>query len=509
MNSPDTLANKAMLHTMKPHAVVIGSGFGGLAAAIRLGAKGYRVTVLEKLEQAGGRARVHRQDGFTFDAGPTIITAKFLLEELWALCGRRLEDDVDLRLMEPFYRIRFDDGEQFDYCGDAAHNRAEIARFSPADVDGYDRFMQASARNYRVGFEQLVDKPFSSLLDMIKVMPDMLRLRADRSVHALVSRYIKDPRIRQVLSFHPLLIGGNPYSASAVYTLISHLEREGGVYSAMGGTGRIVDGMVELLRRQGNTLRFNAPVKEICVRNRSAHGVVLENGSYIDADIVVSNADVAWTYRHLTPGTRRRHWTDRRLDRARYSNGLFVWYFGTRRRYDDVPHHAILLGPRYRGLLNDIFRHKRLAEDFSLYLHRPTATDPSLAPEGCDCFYVLAPVPNLQADVDWRQQAEPFRLAVQQYLEGSVLPGLGNQLATSRVTTPLDFEGDLNAFRGAGFGMEPVLWQSAWFRPHNRSEDIRGLFFVGAGTHPGAGVPGVIASAKVVETLVPHASALA
>ncbi len=508
MNSPDSVASKAMLHTMKPHAVVIGSGFGGLATAIRLGARGYRVTVLEKLEQAGGRARVHHQDGYTFDAGPTIITAKHLLEELWALCGRRLEDDVDLRLMEPFYRIRFDDGEQFDYCGDAAHNRAEIARFSPVDVAGYDRFMEASARNYRVGFEQLVDRPFSSLLDMIRVMPDMLRLRADRSVHALVSRYIKDHRVRQVLSFHPLLIGGNPYSASAVYTLISHLEREGGVYSAMGGTGRIVQGMVKLLLQQGNTLRLNAPVREICVRDGSAHGVVLEDGSYIDADIVVSNADVAWTYRHLTPGTRRRRWSDRRLDQARYSNGLFVWYFGTRRRYEDVPHHSILLGPRYRGLLNDIFRHRRLAEDFSLYLHRPTATDPSLAPEGCDSFYVLAPVPNLLADVDWRQQAEPFRRAVQQYLENSVLPGLGDALATSRVTTPLDFQGDLNSFRGAGFGMEPVLWQSAWFRPHNRSEDVRDLYFVGAGTHPGAGVPGVIASAKVVAGLVPHASAL-
>ncbi len=508
MNSPDALANEAMLHTMKPHAVVIGSGFGGLATAIRLGARGYRVTVLEKLNRPGGRARVHQQDGFTFDAGPTIITAKFLLEELWELCGRRMEDDVRLELMAPFYRIRFHDGEHFDYCGDSEHNRREIARFSPVDVAGYDRFMEASARNYRVGFEQLVDRPFSSLLDMLKVMPDMLRLRADRSVHALVSRYIQDPRIRQVLSFHPLLIGGNPYSASAVYTLISHLEREGGVYSAMGGTGRIVDGLAKLIEHQGNVLRCNAPVQEICVRDRSAHGVVLEGGEYIGADLVVSNADVAWTYRHLTEGTVRRRWSDRRLNRARYSNGLFVWYFGTRRRYVDVPHHSILLGPRYRGLLNDIFRHKRLAEDFSLYLHRPTATDPSLAPEGCDAFYVLAPVPNLEADVDWEQQAEPFRCAVQQYLSDSVLPDLENQLASSLVTTPLDFQGDLNSFRGAGFGMEPVLWQSAWFRPHNRSEDVKGLFFVGAGTHPGAGVPGVIASAKVVEELVPDASAL-
>jgi phytoene desaturase len=507
MNNPDTLVNQAMLHRMKPHAVVIGSGFGGLAAAIRLGGRGYRVTVVEKLNRPGGRARVHQQDGFTFDAGPTIITAKFLLEELWELCGRRLEDDVDLRMMKPFYRIRFHDGEHFDYTGNPEHNRNEIARFCPEDVEGYERFMLAAADNYRVGFEGLVDKPFSTLLDMIKVLPEMLKLRADRSVHALVSRYIRDPRIRQVLSFHPLLIGGNPYSASAVYTLISHLEREGGVYSAMGGTGRIVDGMVKLIEHQGNRLRCNAPVREVCVRDGSAHGVVLENGEYLDADLVISNADVAWTYRHLTPGTVRRRWSDRRLERARYSNGLFVWYFGTRRRYEDVPHHSILLGPRYKGLLKDIFRHKRLAEDFSLYLHRPTATDPSLAPEGCDCFYVLAPVPNLEADVDWEQQAEPFRLAVEKQLSDTVLPGLENELATSLVTTPEHFQRDLNAFRGAGFGMEPVLWQSAWFRPHNLSEDVRGLYFVGAGTHPGAGVPGVISSAKVVETLVPHASA--
>jgi phytoene desaturase len=508
MNIPAIELKESVQQALKPHAIVIGSGFGGLAAAIRLGAKGYRVTVLEKLDRPGGRARVHRQDGFTFDAGPTIITAPFLLEELWQLAGRRFADDVELRLMDPFYRIRFDDGDTFDYRGDPEANRREIARFHPDDVSGYDRFMTAAASNYRVGFEQLVDRPFSTLWDMVKVLPDMLRLRADRSVHNMVSRYVKDERLRMVLSFHPLLIGGNPYSASSVYTLISHLERIGGVFSAVGGTGAIVNGMAGLIAGQGNALRCNAEVARILVQDGRACGVSLTSGEDIAADLVVSNADTAWTYRHLLPDVKRRRWHDRKLNRAKYSNGLFVWYFGTDRRYEDVCHHSILLGPRYRGLLDDIFKHKRLASDFSLYLHRPTATDPALAPAGCDCFYVLAPVPNLDANIDWEQQAEPFRAAIQRHLSDTVLPGLENHVISSLVTTPRDFETDLNAYLGAGFGMEPVLWQSAWFRPHNLSEEVRGLYFVGAGTHPGAGVPGVISSAKVIESLVPHAHAL-
>jgi phytoene desaturase len=508
MNSPDIVLNQAIAHTMRPHALVIGSGFGGLAAAIRLGERGYRVTVLEKLDQPGGRARVHEQDGFRFDAGPTIITAPFLLDELWELCGARFSDAVELCPMSPFYRIRFDDGSHFDYSGDPQKTRDEIARFSPGDVEGYDRYMIASAENYRVGFEQLVDRPFTRLRDMVNVVPDMLRLRAWQPVHKLVSRYIKDPRIRMVLSFHPLLIGGNPYSASSVYSLISHLERDGGVYSAMGGTGSIIRAMVDLLTSRGGAIRYGAEVAGIRVEQGKASGVTLKNGETLAADIVVSNADAAWTYKHLLPGTARRHWTDRKLDRAKYSNGLFVWYFGTSRRYEQVPHHSILLGPRYKGLLDDIFKHKRLAADFSLYLHRPTATDPGMAPEGCDAFYVLAPVPNLEGNVDWTTQAEPFRQAVAARLSESVLPGLEQCIVTSRVSTPLDFERDLNSFRGAGFGMEPVLTQSAWFRPHNQSEEIPNLFMVGAGTHPGAGVPGVLSSAKVLDSVVPHANAL-
>ena len=493
----------------RPHAVVIGSGFGGLAAAVRLGARGWRVTVLERGEQPGGRATVHRQDGFTFDAGPTVITAPFLFEELWQLCGRRLADDVTLVPVTPFYRIRCHDGAQFDYTGDPAAMRAEIARFAPADAAGYDRFMAQSEAIYRVGFEQLGDVPFDRIGDMVRVLPALLRLGGHRSVHALVRRYIKDERLRTVLSFHPLLVGGNPFSASAVYALIAFLERRWGVHYALGGTGALVRGLAGLVAQTGGTLRTGATVERITVAGGRAAGVVLAGGEAIAADIVVSNADAAWTYSRLLSAHRRRRWTDRKLARARYSMGLFVWYFGTNRRYGDVAHHTILLGPRYRALLADIFHHKRLADDFSLYLHRPTATDPAMAPPGCDAFYVLSPVPHLASGTDWSQQAEPYRRAIAAALAATVLPGLEDAIVTSRVTTPQDFRDGLLAVNGAAFGLEPILTQSAWFRPHNRSEELAGLYLVGAGTHPGAGLPGVLSSARILDKVVPHASVFA
>jgi phytoene desaturase len=495
--------------TARPHAVVIGSGFGGLAAAIRLGARGYRVTVLERLDAPGGRAYVFRQDGFTFDAGPTIVTAPFLFEELWTLCGRRMADDIELRQISPFYRIVFDDGSVFHTSADRDAMRAEVARFSPADVAGYDRFMATSEAIFRVGFERLGHVAFDSFADMARIVPDMVRLSSFRTVYGLVSRYIRDPRLRIVFSFHPLLIGGNPFSASSIYCLIAFLEKQWGVSFVMGGTGRMVQALVDLIQGQGGRVRCNAEVAEIEVRDRTAVGVRLASGERIAADIVVSNADSAFTYRHLVPAHARRRWTDRRLDRARYSMSLFVWYFGTRRRYEDVAHHTILLGPRYRELLRDIFQRKVLASDFSLYLHRPTATDPSLAPAGCDAFYVLSPVPHLESGTDWEAMAEPYRRAIAQRLGETLLPGLERDIVSSRVMTPLDFSRRLSSVRGAAFGLEPVLRQSAWFRPHNRSEDIERLFLVGAGTHPGAGLPGVLSSARVLDSVVPHASFLA
>ncbi len=492
----------------KRRAVVIGAGFGGLAAAIRLGARGYGVTVLEKLDQPGGRASVFRQDGFVFDAGPTILTASFLLEELWQLCGRAMADDVTLRPVTPFYRIRFHDGSIFDCTGDPAAMRAQVARFAPQDVDGYERFMRHSETTCRIGFEQLGDVPFGSVGSMAQVAPDLIRLGGYRSVHALVSKFIKDERLRVVFSFHPLLIGGNPFTASGIYTLIPHLERRWGVHFAMGGTGAVVRGLANLIQGQGSTLRCNAEVEQIIVANNRAEGVRLASGETITADVVVSNADSAWTYRKLLPPGARRRWTNRKLDRSRYSMGLFVWYFGTDRHYPDVQHHTIVLGPRYRELLRDIFKRKVLAEDFSLYLHRPTASDPSVAPPGCDAFYVLSPVPNLQGDTDWATTAEPYRQAIEARLASTILPGLGKHVVTSKILTPLDFQDRLCSLHGAAFGLEPVLLQSAWFRPHNRSEAIAGLYLVGAGTHPGAGVPGVLSSAKVLDRVVPHAAAV-
>lgn len=492
-----------------PHAIVIGSGFGGLAAAVRLGARGYRVTVLEKLDAPGGRAYVYRQDGFTFDAGPTIVTAPFLLEELWRLCGRRLADEVDLRPVSPFYRIRFHDGETFDYSGDPAAMRLEVARLAPSDLQGYERFMQASEAIFRVGFERLGHLPFSSWIDMARVLPDLIRLRSYRTVYSLVAHYVKHPRLRTVLSFHPLLVGGNPFSATSVYSLIAFLERRWGVHFAMGGTGSLVQGLVGLIEGQRGAVRLGAEVRAITVQGCTATGVRLASGEEIKADIVVSNADSAWTYRHLLPSVVRRRWTDRRIEHARYSMSLFVWYFGTRRRYPHVQHHTILLGPRYRELLRDIFVRKVLAPDFSLYLHRPTATDPALAPAGCDAFYVLAPVPHLGAGIDWRERAEPYRKMLAQYLSQALLPDLEQEVITSRVLTPQDFQDRLLSFRGAAFGLEPVLTQSAWFRPHNRSEEVDRLYLVGAGTHPGAGLPGVLSSARVLDAVVPDAAAFA
>ncbi len=490
----------------RPRALIIGAGFGGLAAAVRLQARGYDVEVIERHDQPGGRARVFRQDGFTFDAGPTVITAPFLFEELWELCGRQLADDVDLRPIDPFYLIRFDDGEVFRYTGDSERMRAEVGRLSPGDVEGYDKYVQTSERIFKVGFERLGHVPFGSPMDMVRIAPAMIGLQSYRTVYGLVSKYVRDDRIRQVLSFHPLLVGGNPLSTTSIYTLIAFLERNWGVHFPIGGTGALVNGLVDLITDGGGRLRLSETVEEITTDGRRVIGVRLGSGERITADIVVSNADSAWTYRHLLPSVKRRRWTDRRLERSRYSMSLFVWYFGTNRRYPDIAHHMILLGPRYKGLLRDIFNAKSLSDDFSLYLHRPTATDPALAPDGCDAFYVLSPVPNLEGETDWETAAEPYRRSIAQYLEASVMPGLEASLVTSRMFTPPDFRDELFAFRGAAFGLEPLLRQSAYYRPHNRSEEVEGLYLVGAGTHPGAGVPGVLSSARVLDQVVPDAS---
>lgn len=493
----------------RPHAVVIGSGLGGLAAAVRLGARGWRVTVLERLDRPGGRASVLRQDGFTFDRGPTIVTAPFLFEELWRLAGADLADDVDLRALDPFYTIRFDDGFSLPCLADASAMRAQVSALAPDDLAGYDRFMALAREICRVGFEDLGDKPFGRLADMLRIAPDLVRLGAWRSVHAIVARHVRDPRLRVLLSFHPLLIGGNPFRAPAIYCLIPDLERRWGVHYPMGGVGRLVEGMTRLVGRLGGRVRLEAEVRRILLDGGRARGVVLANGERIAADIVVSNADATRTYTDLCGLPDGGRPAPMRLVPRRQSMGLFVWYFGVKGRAEHLGHHTILLGPRYEGLLDDIFRRKRLAEDFSLYLHRPTASDPSVAPAGCDTFYALCPVPNLRGAVDWRLEAERRRAAIQSRLEATVLPGLGARIVTSHVATPEHFRDDYLSEDGAGFGLEPILTQSAWFRPHNRSAQVDGLYLVGAGTHPGAGLPGVLSSARILDKVVPHASAVA
>ena len=490
-----------------PHAVVIGSGFGGLAAAVRLSARGWRVTVLEKLDSPGGRAYVHRRDGHVFDAGPTIVTVPQLFEELWALAGRKLSDDVDLRRLDPFYRILFTDGDHFDYSGDPDRMRAEVRRISPSDAAGYERFMAEADHCYELGFKALGDKAFDSVKDLIQASPAIVRMRGWRSLHGMVASHLKHPKLRQAMSLQSLLIGGNPFSVTCIYSLINALERQWGVHWAMGGTGTLVRGLVSLLGDLGGTLRLGAEVKKIDIDSGRATGVTLASGERIAADIVVSNGDTAWTYKHLVDAQWRRHWTDRRIDRGRYSMSLFVWYFGTKKRFEGVPHHMMVLGPRYRELLTDIFKRHKLADDFSLYLHRPTATDPGMAPPGHDTFYALAPVPHLDSGTDWEQTAERYRNAIAEVLERTVLPGLRAEVTTSLVTTPQDFHDRLLSMKGAAFGLEPLLLQSAWFRPHNRSEDVDGLYMVGASTHPGAGVPGVLMSARALDSVVPDAAA--
>jgi phytoene desaturase len=495
----------------RPHAVVIGTGFGGLAAGVRLGARGYRVTMLERLERIGGRAARFEQDGFTFDAGPTIVTAPFVLEELWTLCGKRMDDHVRLLELDPAYAIRFDDGTVFRASADPARMAAEIARFNPADVANFERFLVESKKNFALGFTEMVDKPYVSFPAMAAVLPKLGLRRADRSIVNLVKKYITDERLRIAFSFHPLFIGGNPLRTSGVMSLISHLEREYGVHYAMGGTHELILGLAELVRGQGGRILTGAGVAEILVKDGRAAGVKLEDGKSVAADIVVSNADSANTHRKLVPAAHRGKWNERRVKKASHSMSLFLWYFGTNRRWDEVDHHSVLLGPRYGGLLKDIFQRKHLAEDFSCYLHRPSANDPSVAPAGCDAFYVLAPVPNLEGKEQWGDPAmvEAYRRKVEAFLERTVLPGLGASVVTSKVLAPTYFRDDLQSHAGAAFSFEPHIFQLAWFRPHNRHDTVKGLYIVGAGTHPGAGLPGVISSAKVLDVLVPHGSVVA
>jgi phytoene desaturase len=488
-------------------ALVIGAGFGGIAAALRLRAKGYEVSVIDRCAGLGGRAQVFDRGGFRHDAGPTVITAPFLFEELFALFGEKFEDHVKLVPLTPWYRFHFADNTVFDYGGTIDETLTAIARIEPSDRDGYRSLLAQSERIFNVGFLQLSAVPFHRFSAMVRQIPALLRLRSHDTVWQLVCRHLKNPKLRQAFSIQPLLVGGNPFDTTSIYGLIHYLERAHGVHFAMGGTASITRALGELMGRQAIEVKLGTTVRHINIEEGVARGVTLADGSSIAADLVVSNADPAYLYSSMIRPQDQAASARLKLAVAEFSMGLFVLYFGTTRQYPDVAHHTIWLGERYRELLADIFNEKVLPDDFSLYLHRPTATDASFAPEGCDSFYVLCPVPNLKGAVDWSVQGPRLQARIVAALDRTILPGLGACITSDFYMTPENFRSDYLSVHGAGFSVAPLFRQSAWFRFHNRAEGIRNLYLVGAGTHPGAGLPGVLCSAKVLDALVPSVDA--
>ncbi len=488
-------------------AIVIGAGFGGLAAALRLRAKGYDVTVLERLARAGGRAQVFERDGFRHDAGPTVITAPFLFEELFGLFNRRMEDYVTIVPVMPWYRFQYPDGSIFDYGGTIEDTLEEIRRIEPKDADGYLKLLKHSEQIFDVGFTELAAQPFHNVSTMLAQVPNLVRLQSYLTVWQFVSKYLSHDKLRQAFSIQPLLVGGNPFETTSIYNLIHFLERKWGVHFAMGGTGALVDGLVRLSRDEGIDFRFETTVDKLDIRGQTIQGVFLDGGGYESADLVVSNADPMHLYDHMVPDSHKALMPRLKQRSAHLSMGLYVLYFGTTRQFPDVVHHTIWLGQRYKPLLKEIFHGKTLPPDFSLYVHRPTATDPSFAPEGCDSFYVLCPVPNQRADIDWETAGPDLAARIVEALDKTMMPGLKECITADFFMTPADFAHDYLSTDGAGFSIAPKFRQSAWFRFHNKGEGLDNLYLVGAGTHPGAGLPGVVSSAKVIEKLIPDAGA--
>ena len=486
-------------------AVVIGAGLGGLSAAMRLGSKGYSVTVIDRLDRVGGRGSSVTKNGFRFDLGPTILTVPQVFERLWKDCGKDFAGDVELVPLDPFYEIRWQDGSRFQVRSSEEEMLAEVTRNFPKDLKGYCKFLEDCEKRYVFGFEGLGRRPMNKIWDLLKEIPGFIRLRADRSVYSHVSTRVKDPKFRMALSFHPLFIGGDPRNVTSMYILVSHLEKAFGVHYVKGGVQALADAMANVVKEQGGQVLLNSNVENITLSKQKADGVMLENGLKLNADIVVSNADPGWTYNKLLPNQKKR-WTEKKLKKSRWSMGLFVWYFGTkntRKKWQDVGHHTIMNGPRYRGLLADIFDRQFLADDMSIYLHRPSVTDPSVAPKGDDCFYALSPVPNLKTSnpIDWSKELEGYKNKMRMVLEETI-PGFSDAIIAEHILTPKDFEERYLSPYGSGFSLEPRIFQSAWFRPHNVSEDIENLYLVGAGTHPGAGIPSVVTSSEVLSQLV-------
>ena len=504
VNSQESWLSPEDGRMLDKHFVVVGSGFGGLAMAIRLKAHGASVTLVERLPNLGGRAQVFERSGFVHDAGPTVITAPFLFDELFDLFGKDRRDYCELIPLSTWYDFIFDDGSKFSYTGDLDHTFEQIRQFEPSDVKGYKRLLGLSESIFRVGFEQLSDQPFTRFWTMLKQVPALLKLQSYRTVYGLVSKYISNEKLRKVFSIHPLLVGGNPFTTTSIYTLIHFLERKWGIHFARGGTGALVKSLEKLMTEEGVTIETNFDVTriEINPQTKKVTGLLSADGREIFCDGLVFNGDPPYAYENLLPSGLKRQILRRSDSSTKFSMGLFVLFFGTNHVYDEVSHHTIWLGKRHKELLKDIFDVRCLADDFSLYVHRPTATDKSFAPEGCDSFYVLCPVPNLQLDTHWDVEGHALRDRIVVALEKTILPDLNRYITDDFWMAPKDFHRDYKSVWGAGFSLAPIVSQSAYFRYHNRDPEVNNLFFVGAGTHPGAGVPGVLSSAKVTEKLI-------
>ena len=483
-------------------SIVIGSGFGGIAAALRLKAKNHNVILIEKHSDLGGRARVFKKNGFTFDAGPTVITAPYLIEELFELFNKKAKDYIKLTPLNIWYQFIFEDGNKFDYSGDEEKMKKQISKINEDDVKVYEELVRFTKKIFDKGFTELADVPFDKPLVMMKQLPALLKLKSYKSVYSLVSSYIKDEKLRRMLSMHPLLVGGNPFTTTSIYGLILYLEKKWGIHYSMGGTGNIIKGLEKLMIEEGIEIIKGQEVINIISTNNRIEGVKLDNQNEINTNNVICNADPPAVYEKLLNQTKINSLFEWKQKRMEYSMGLFVYYFGTKKTYPNVEHHTIKFGDKYKEHLNDIFDKKKLNKDISYYLHRPSATDKSMAPKGNDCFYVLVPVPNNQSNLDWKIEGEKMKNLVIDKMEEALLPNLRENIVADFYLTPDYFEKELNTKFGSGFSVQPKFTQSAYFRFHNKSEVCDGLYFVGAGTHPGAGVPGVLSSAKVLDKII-------
>jgi len=486
---------------MNKKAIVIGSGFGGIAISLRLKKLGYDTTILEKLDDLGGRARVFEVNGYKHDAGPTVITAPFLFDELFNLFGKKRENYLKFVPLEPWYRYYFHDGKTFDYCSTVEKTNEQISKFDSGDIEGYNKLLSVSKKIFDVGFTKLSDKPFISFFKMIGVIPNLLILQSYFTVSQLVNKYLKNNYLRKAFSIHPLLVGGDPHTTTSIYALIHYLERKWGVFFCMGGTGKIVSELKNLMIESGIEIKTKTEVKELIIENDKISKIITNKETMTNFDLVVCNADPPMVYSKLLKNYNLKR-PFKKEKNLLYSMGLFVLFFGTKKKYDDVAHHTIWMTERFKSLLNDIFKNKILSEDFSLYIHRPTATDKSFAPDGCDSFYVLCPVPNLQGKVNWSEESENLKNRIVSELSKTIMPNLEDTITDVFWMNPNDFKNDYNSMHGAGFSIAPIFTQSAWFRYHNKDKKIKNLYFSAAGAHPGAGIPGVLSSAKVVENII-------